>query len=282
LEPVLPLDSAEVFFDGIFSEPRLRHPQGIAIDESGDIWCGGETGEIYRISANGSGIETVASTGGFILGLAFDDDQNLYACDMRHSAVFRLDTRTGRLTHFANGGGRDAHSQLSRDRRLQELPVRLRQLRSRREGTGSLEIRPGERRRRALVRQGHDLRQRDGPLPTGITCTSRNRNPEEGELFVDELERVPDGLAFDAAGNLYIACYEPSRIYRVSPERDTSLYRRPRSAHPAPSNKLCVSRRTALHIQPGPVAHNADRSPLRGPSIALNGSLAWGIEPYRL
>jgi hypothetical protein len=93
---------------------------------------------------------------------------------------------------------------------------------------------------------------------------------------------VPDGLAFDAAGNLYIACYEPSRIYRVSPERDTSLYRRPRSAHPAPSNKLCVSRRTALHIQPGPVAHNADRSPLRGPSIALNGSLAWGIEPYRL
>jgi sugar lactone lactonase YvrE len=152
LEPVLPLDSAEVFFDGIFSEPRLRHPQGIAIDESGDIWCGGETGEIYRISADGSGIETVASTGGFILGLAFDDDQNLYACDMRHSAVFRLDTRTGRLIHFANGGGRDAHSQLSRDRRLQELPVRLRQLRSRREGIGSLEIRPGERRRRALVR----------------------------------------------------------------------------------------------------------------------------------
>jgi hypothetical protein len=195
----------------------------------------------------------------------------------------RHENRTSRPLRERRGRGRDAHSQLSRDRRLQELPVRLRQLRSRREGTGSLEIRPGERRRRALVRQGHDLRQRDGPLPTGITCTSRNRNPEEGELFVDELERVPDGLAFDAAGNLYIACYEPSRIYRVSPERDTSLYRRPRSAHPAPSNKLCVSRRTALlHIQPGPVAHNADRSPLRGPSIALNGSLAWGIEPYRL
>jgi SMP-30/Gluconolactonase/LRE-like region len=48
LEPILSLDSAEVFFDGIFSEPRLRHPEGIAIDTSGDIWCGGETGEIYR------------------------------------------------------------------------------------------------------------------------------------------------------------------------------------------------------------------------------------------
>ena len=105
MEPILPLESAEVFFDGIFSEPRLRHPEGIAIDADGDIWCGGETGEIYRISADGSGIETVASTDGFILGLAFDDDQNLYACDMRHSVVFRLDTRTGRLVHFANGGG---------------------------------------------------------------------------------------------------------------------------------------------------------------------------------
>ena len=84
MEPILPLESAEVFFDGIFSEPRLRHPEGIAIDADGDIWCGGETGEIYRISADGSSIETVASTDGFILGLAFDDDQNLYACDMRH------------------------------------------------------------------------------------------------------------------------------------------------------------------------------------------------------
>jgi gluconolactonase len=44
LEPILPLDRAEVFFDGIFSEPRLRHPEGITIDASGDIWCGGETG----------------------------------------------------------------------------------------------------------------------------------------------------------------------------------------------------------------------------------------------
>jgi gluconolactonase len=104
LEPLLPLDSAEVFFDGIFREPRLRHPEGIAIDASGDIWCGGETGETYRISADGSGIETVASTEGFILGLAFDDEQNLYARDMRHSAVFRLDTRTGDFVHFANGG----------------------------------------------------------------------------------------------------------------------------------------------------------------------------------
>lgn len=52
---------------------------------------------------------------------------------------------------------------------------------------------------------------------------NENGSPEEGELLVEGLERVPDGLAFDAAGNLYIACYEPSRIYRVSPEREIHL-----------------------------------------------------------
>jgi gluconolactonase len=29
---------------------------------------------------------------------------------------------------------------------------------------------------------------------------------------------LPDGLAFDAAGNLHIACYEPSQMLRVTPD----------------------------------------------------------------
>jgi gluconolactonase len=28
---------------------------------------------------------------------------------------------------------------------------------------------------------------------------------------------VPDGVAFDTDGNLYISCYRPDRIYRLSP-----------------------------------------------------------------
>ena len=28
---------------------------------------------------------------------------------------------------------------------------------------------------------------------------------------------VPDGLAWDTQGNLYISCYTPSRVYRLSP-----------------------------------------------------------------
>jgi sugar lactone lactonase YvrE len=37
------------------------------------------------------------------------------------------------------------------------------------------------------------------------------------ELVVRLPRTVPDGLAFDARGNLYISCYAPSVIYRLSP-----------------------------------------------------------------
>ena len=29
---------------------------------------------------------------------------------------------------------------------------------------------------------------------------------------------LPDGLAFDTADNLYVACYEPNQVLRISPE----------------------------------------------------------------
>ena len=36
------------------------------------------------------------------------------------------------------------------------------------------------------------------------------------ELVVELPGTVPDGLAFDAAGNLYIACYAPNKVLRYS------------------------------------------------------------------
>ena len=193
MEPMLPLDSAEVFFDGIFSEPRLRHPEGIAIDADGDIWCGGETGEIYRISADGSGIETVASTEGFILGLAFDDDQNLYACDMRHSVVFRLDTRTGRLVHFANGGG-------GSEMRIPNFPV------------------IDSSRNYLYVSDSYD------PNEKGPGVWRFDLESGEGGLWYDRAMIFANGMGLSPDKDyLYVACYEPSRMYRVSTEREIHL-----------------------------------------------------------
>lgn len=102
MKPIVPTSEVDIFFEGLFSEPRLRHPEGIAIDREGNVWCGGEGGEIYRIRHDGSEIELVASTNGFTLGLAFDGTGSLYTCDLKHAAVFRLDS-TGRLERFADG-----------------------------------------------------------------------------------------------------------------------------------------------------------------------------------
>jgi sugar lactone lactonase YvrE len=34
---------------------------------------------------------------------------------------------------------------------------------------------------------------------------------------------LPDGLAFDARGNLYVTCYTPARIYKITPRRQISV-----------------------------------------------------------
>jgi gluconolactonase len=43
-------------------------------------------------------------------------------------------------------------------------------------------------------------------------------SPGEAETFVAGIDRLPDGLAFDVEGNLYISCYEPSRLYCARPD----------------------------------------------------------------
>src|SRR3569833_255646 len=64
---ILPISAARVFFDGIFTEPRVAHPEGIAIHPDGSIWCGTETGDLLRIAADGSNVERMGATAGFAL-----------------------------------------------------------------------------------------------------------------------------------------------------------------------------------------------------------------------
>jgi sugar lactone lactonase YvrE len=54
---VLPEQRAHVFFDGIFTEPRLQHAECVAIGPDGHVWCGSENGEVLRIPPDGSRCE---------------------------------------------------------------------------------------------------------------------------------------------------------------------------------------------------------------------------------
>ncbi len=148
-----------MFFDGIFTEPRLQHPEGVAIGPDGSVWCGSENGEVLRIAPDGSRAEEMGEGGGFTLGLAFDGDRALFACDQkqRRGLAARPASRAGRALH----GAGHPHPELSGGRCRPRLPLRLRQPSPSR-GPGVWALRPRDRRGRALVRRADALRQRHG------------------------------------------------------------------------------------------------------------------------
>lgn len=239
MEPIIPIERAKIFFDGTFSEPRLRHPEGVAVDEDGNIWCGGEGGEIYRIQGDASRIDVVASTGGFTLGLALDRRGNLYTCDLKHAAVFRLDRATVDLKLFANGGG-------GRKIRVPNFPVidATRNCLYVSDSYGMHEPGPGVWRFDLETGDGSLWYDRDMVFANGMALSPGKTHlyvaetfarrvsripilPDgtagEAEVFFSGIERLPDGLAFDERGNVYVSSYEPSRIYRISPDARIEL-----------------------------------------------------------
>src|SRR5919108_630877 len=97
-------DQVSVFFDGTVHDPQLDHPEGVAVHPDGSVWCGGERGQIFRLDPDGGSIEEVGSTGGFALGMAFDRTaEQLFICDLKQAAVFRLETASGRVQRFTDG-----------------------------------------------------------------------------------------------------------------------------------------------------------------------------------
>lgn len=226
--PRLPLDRAAVFFDGIFSTPKLSHPEGIAIGPDGWIWVGNQDGDLCRVAPDGSTIERVASTGGFALGLAFDGDRALFVCDLKQAAVYRLDLTTRVLARFTAPGIRIPNYPLV-DRARGRLLVSD----SHAPGTpgpgiwaydlstgagglwfdGPLNFANG-----LAMRTGEDAVYVCETFAPGITRISILPDGSAGsvEPFAHDLPGLPDGIAFDSQGNLVVGCYEPSRLLRIA------------------------------------------------------------------
>lgn len=228
----IPLTRASIFYDG------LDHPECVAVHPDGSVWAGGEAGQIYRISADGKSCEEVARTNGFTLGIAFSPDASwLAVCDLKNHCIWRLETKSGRLRCFA--------------RRARSHPLSIpNHVSFRRDGSLFVSDSGGFRQVSGKVLRfdsdGRGEVWHAGPFnfANGTAVA-----PDESALFVvctwlPGVERIairpdgtagkravyarlqkvcPDGLAFDLAGNLYVCCYAPSRIYRVSRNRKLSV-----------------------------------------------------------
>lgn len=227
---ILPQTCARVLYNGIFSEPKLSHPEGVAIGPDGWIWTGTQDGAILRISPDGSDMQPVASTDGFALGLAFDSDKALFICDLKHAAVFRLDLETQELKRFTAQGIKIPNFPLV-DRQHGRLLVSD----SHASGTSgpgiwAYDLGTGD----GALWYSDDLNFANGlamrpgdnavfvceTFAPAITRIAINPDGSAGQAttFAANLPGLPDGITFDEQGNLVVGCYEPSRVLRTTPD----------------------------------------------------------------
>jgi gluconolactonase len=223
------IDQFETYADG------LDHSEDIAFDREGILWAGGELGQIYRIPEKGR-VEEVVNIGGFCLGLAFSSTDELFVCNPKLGCVIRVqkngdsrlfaDSLAGRKLKLPNYGVFDSGGNLyvsdSGDWSKSSGSI----VRFDREGRGEVFLEGPQ------------------PFPNGLALSADERSlfiaqshtddvlrveiRDDGtagdrDVFAKGIERVPDGLAFDTAGNLYVSCYASDNIYRISPDRAVTL-----------------------------------------------------------
>jgi gluconolactonase len=216
----------------------LDHPEGVAWGPDGKVYAGGEQGQLYRIDLASGAFETVAiNPGGFSLGIAHDSSANSYVCDQNLRQVIRV-TPDGRSAVYSAG--------------LPERPIILPNYPvfdaagnlyfsdsgewGKRNGciwrvtpdgvsaiwdtqaagfTNGMCLAP-DGRALIVVESTPPLISRIPILDDGSAGTR--------EVIVELPRTVPDGVAFDAEGALYISLYNPNIIYRYHGGRLEALY----------------------------------------------------------
>jgi gluconolactonase len=223
------VDQFETYADG------LDHPEDLAFDSEGVLWAGGELGQVYRIPERGQ-VETVTNVGGFCLGLAFSAADELYICNAKLACVIKVQ-KNGKSKLFADSA--DGHKL-----KLPNYGVF--------DSSGNLFVSDSgdwTKSSGCIVRfdsrgQGKVFLDGPQPFPNGLALSADERflfvaqshtdgvlqveirkdgSAGDRQVYATGLERVPDGLAFDVAGNLYVSCYASDNIYQVSPEREVKL-----------------------------------------------------------
>jgi gluconolactonase len=214
---------ASVFASG------LDHPEGLAFAPDGTIWAGGEEGQIYVVTPDGRVTEH-ARTGGFSGGLAFDRDGRCFVCNSP-GRIVRVE-QDGRWETFAD-------EVAGVPMRTPNFPVFGPDGSLYVSDSGSWDVADGVIYRfppggdgevfhagpfqytngLAIDAAGEYLYVVESALHSVVRLRIAERGAAVPELVCPRgaLEWVPDGLALDATGALYVTMYASDRIYRIEP-----------------------------------------------------------------
>ena len=209
----------------------LDHSEGIAWGLDGYVYAGGEAGQIYRISLNSGKVTEIANTGGFILGLALDASNNIYACDVSDRSIKKI-TPDGYVTTYATGTDEDPFITPNYPVFDSKGNLYVCDSGDWKQDNGKIfKISPGgisevwDRRLKEFP-NGICISPDEGYLVVAMSLNppriakvliDRDGNPDKIDTLVEIPGTVPDGVLFDRQGFIYVSCYRPDRIYRLSP-----------------------------------------------------------------
>jgi gluconolactonase len=208
----------------------LDHPECVNFAPDGRGYAGGEAGQLYEFRLGGEAKE-IANTGGGIGGLCADGEGSIYCCNYLLPFVHRV-SPAGEIRIYSRGTG-------DRPAVLPNYPAF--------DSAGNLyysdsgdyyrpsgclySVRPGGKTEllfgdhlhfpngMALDEDERWLYVIQSTAPNILRFPLRDGRVGAPEIYVHLPGTIPDGLAFAESGNLYVACYVPDAILRVSPSR---------------------------------------------------------------
>lgn len=229
MKPLVPIDRFEIFAEG------LDHPEGLAFDSDGDLWAGGELGQVYCVNSKGK-LRTVTTLGGFNLGLTFSARQHLFVCNCGHGTLIQLD-RSGKTIRTWERVGRyrlrnpnfavfdregnlyfsDSGAWNKNDGYLFVLRPngKIEQLLSNLAFPNGLSLSADDSTLYVVQSTA------DNVLAVPVSAGKLTAKPR---VYASGLHNIPDGAALDDAGNLYVTCYASHNVYKIAPKGKLSLF----------------------------------------------------------
>ncbi len=216
------LDAVEIFGKGVMKA------EGVVVDKEGNVYGGGRNAVIYKVSPDGKVSElTTLPAGSIPNGITMDRQGNLVYCDLGKKAMMRV-TQSGQVAMIADRVGTlaltlpnfasyDAEGNLyvsnSSTRDINNALVEL----TTPEPNGALvRIRPDGRGE--IVATGIYLANGTAidPKEEAVYVLESTRNDclriaikKDGtfgkpEIYAKDFPALPDGMAFDVEGNLFV------------------------------------------------------------------------------